>query len=282
MLKIDGSHRQNIIYWTPFEGGRCDVELVGKHFVIFVLGGCMRVDSNNITYHLSAPAMINMQGDKDTRVTSATDDAEGYVFIISDKFRTGPRMPWLHEMRMMLHPVINFTDAELPGLLRCLDIFKTYWTDRDAVSFRVERINAACVLLTTEVANIFEKRNRAPGGQKDGFAAIPASHRLICSKFYEALTESVCRHHDVKWYADSIGVSVQHLARVTKSVAGLTPKDCIDHLLIAKIKEFIAETTLTFNEISYITGFDDGDSLGRYFSRNVGMTPSEYRKLLNE
>lgn len=75
-----------------------------------------------------------------------------------------------------------------------------------------------------------------------------------------------------------LNISTYYLAHSFKSVTGYSIKQYQILCRIAAAKELLAESELPVSEICYKTGFSDLSNFSRYFSRNVGLSPTDYRK----
>ena len=62
-----------------------------------------------------------------------------------------------------------------------------------------------------------------------------------------------------------------------QDLTGHTPKELIDTRCIQEIKMLLRTTDLTMQEIALRLDFPDQSFFSRYFKKNTGMTPAEYR-----
>lgn len=84
----------------------------------------------------------------------------------------------------------------------------------------------------------------------------------------------------VKYFAEECFLSPNYFGDLVKKETGKTPQDHIQAKIIDLAKEELAGTEKTVNEISYELGFQYSQHFNRYFKRNVGKTPNQYRKEL--
>lgn len=56
-----------------------------------------------------------------------------------------------------------------------------------------------------------------------------------------------------------------------------TPKQLIDEQLIAEAKVLLNEPCLSVTEIAELLNFADQSYLSRFFKKNTGMSPKEFR-----
>ncbi len=83
----------------------------------------------------------------------------------------------------------------------------------------------------------------------------------------------------VKYFADKICLSPNYFGDLIKKETGKTAQEYIQNKLIDVAKEWILGTDKTVSEIAYELGFQYSQHFNRFFKKNVGHTPTEYRKL---
>ena len=67
-----------------------------------------------------------------------------------------------------------------------------------------------------------------------------------------------------------------------KKEYGRTVIDYLSELRIGEAKKLLSSTTLSINEISDAIGFYDQSYFSKVFSKEVGLTPSDFRKEMRE
>lgn len=117
------------------------------------------------------------------------------------------------------------------------------------------------------------------------FITRKAVNKDILTKFEEELdgyfegnTAAVNGLPTVKYFAEKCFLSPNYFGDLIKKETGRTPQEYIQGKIIDIAKEQLLGTAKTINEISYALGFQYSQHFNRYFKRNTGMTPSEYRK----
>lgn len=96
--------------------------------------------------------------------------------------------------------------------------------------------------------------------------------------YFEGNTAAVNGLPTVKFFAEKCFLSPNYFGDLIKKETGRTPQEYIQGKIIDIAKEQLLGTAKTINEISYALGFQYSQHFNRYFKRNTGMTPSEYRK----
>lgn len=117
--------------------------------------------------------------------------------------------------------------------------------------------------------------------------------------FYQKEPESFSRQHElfqkfillahhycqqqreVSFYADSLCISAKYLTDICRKITGEPAKKIIGHLAILEIKVLLETSTLSLQAIAEQLNFPDQSYLGRFFKRNEGLSPAEYRNRFN-
>ena len=84
----------------------------------------------------------------------------------------------------------------------------------------------------------------------------------------------ICR---AQFYADKLGISLQHLSTTVRQVTGKSVLDTIAYIVIMDAKAKLKGTNMTIQEIAYSLNFPSASFFGKYFRRYVGMTPLDFR-----
>ncbi len=82
----------------------------------------------------------------------------------------------------------------------------------------------------------------------------------------------------VKYFADKCCLSSNYFGDLVKKETGKTPLEFIQQKVIGIAKEELHSTDVTITEVAYRLGFQSSQHFNRYFKRNTGMTPTEFRK----
>ncbi len=107
------------------------------------------------------------------------------------------------------------------------------------------------------------------------------SHWLeIFGKFKNNLESDYVSHRNSKVYASNLFVSYKTLNEIVKRFTGKTTKKFIDEFVTVEVKRYLASTSLSIKEISYKTGFDEPSNLVKFFKKQTGTTPLNFRQQL--
>jgi transcriptional regulator GlxA family with amidase domain len=84
--------------------------------------------------------------------------------------------------------------------------------------------------------------------------------------------------HSVANLAKRMDLSARHFARLFHNEVGLTPAAWVEATRVSEARRLLEDGQYTPKQVAGQCGFADVDTLRRAFSRNVGVTPAEYRK----
>lgn len=74
-------------------------------------------------------------------------------------------------------------------------------------------------------------------------------------------------------------MSASHFSRVFKQQTGFSPYDYVLTSRLNKAKEYLQKTDLSMLEIAYNIGFNSEANFSYFFTTNVGISPTKFRKL---
>jgi len=78
-------------------------------------------------------------------------------------------------------------------------------------------------------------------------------------------------------YADALGVSQNHLNDTIKSITGHSAGQLMKSQLVKQATMCLKHSTKTIAEIGYLLGFDDPSYFARFYKKQTGKLPSDFR-----
>ena len=81
-------------------------------------------------------------------------------------------------------------------------------------------------------------------------------------------------------YAQAAGISENYLSRLVKQSTARSVGAWIDIARLVKAKRLLAETSMPIIDVASAVGLDDQSYFARFFKRETGQTPSEFRKAM--
>ena len=84
--------------------------------------------------------------------------------------------------------------------------------------------------------------------------------------------------HDLSFYAERMNISPQYLSRLVFEASGAAASDWINRAVTLQAKLLLRSSGLTIEQIAEELHFSTTPYFCRFFKREVGITPTEYRK----
>jgi len=123
---------------------------------------------------------------------------------------------------------------------------------------------------------------------KRQFTTRKAANKPIVERFEQALN----RYYDdglslengipsVKYFSEQLHVSSGYLSDLLRNLTGLSAQQHIHLKLIDVAKQRLSQAELTAAQIAYELGFEHPQSFNKLFKNKTGVTPIEFRQLLN-
>lgn len=99
----------------------------------------------------------------------------------------------------------------------------------------------------------------------------------LVERFRIAVNDSRGCGKSVNDYAEQLGITPSHLRRICQEVLGESPLAVINQRLILAAQRELAYSSMTVQQVAYSLEFEDSAYFSRFFRKQTGMTPSEFR-----
>ncbi len=101
--------------------------------------------------------------------------------------------------------------------------------------------------------------------------------KLLLKSFQAKINECYRELHEVGDYASLLNISAGHLSETVKIQSGKPAIKHIHERLVLEARRLLFHTHNSLKEIAYDLGFSDASYFNRFFKRETGATPVEYR-----
>ena len=105
----------------------------------------------------------------------------------------------------------------------------------------------------------------------------PTKGEIVFNKFLDLLNEFGDKERRIPFYAERLFLSPNRLSTIIKDFSGQTIMDWIDRRTIQRAKVLLRFTSKPIYEIGWDLGFNNPAFFAKFFRRETGMTPKEYR-----
>jgi AraC family transcriptional regulator, transcriptional activator of pobA len=148
------------------------------------------------------------------------------------------------------------------------EIVRTYESENDAVH-RIASVKLLALLY--QLKTFTTSFNQ----WEQGFSG---TQQILTHKFIQLVNNFYIEKRTVEEYAELLFVTPNHLSHTIKSVTSKNALSFINERIISEAKSLIKHTKMDIAEITYQLNFSDPANFGKFFKKNVGATPLEFRK----
>lgn len=113
-------------------------------------------------------------------------------------------------------------------------------------------------------------------------AEEPSADKLLLKRYLAKIDDYFREVHEVSEYASQLNISAGHLSEVVKIQSGRPAIKHIHERLIVEARRLLFHTKSTSKEIAFDLGFNDASYFNRFFKRETGVTPAEYRSSIRK
>jgi AraC family transcriptional activator of pobA len=196
-------------------------------------------------------------------VMTFTEDA---AFALAD--RSGEALSRLRALAA--HPIIAMADererARLSSL--CGELFEEASLAREGYRMAMRSILA---LIAVGVARLAASRSRTGSITLQPADATVAQLRTLVDEYYR-------REHQLGFYAERLGMTVDRLNDHVKRATGVTAGHLIRQRLLTEAKRALVFTTQPIQDIAEELAFSDPSHFARFFRQQTGASPHEFRE----
>lgn len=152
------------------------------------------------------------------------------------------------------------------------EYFDLLWHTANRKPMSTGSVKALQVALFHELQHIYnkvasEKKRKGMSRKEDIF------HRFVALVNKHAATE-----HAISFYADRLCLTPNHLGAVVREVSGQTVMEWIHRYIIQQAKLQLKYSDLPVWQIGEQLNFTNPSFFSKFFRRETGMTPAEYRR----
>lgn len=122
---------------------------------------------------------------------------------------------------------------------------------------------------------LFTAKKELELGSRPGY--FKSRDQEITYNFEDLIRQTVHKRQSIKFYAEQLNVSAIYLSECVKKATGKTAKKIIDEYLTLEAKSVLKQSTKSISEVALSLGFDDDSNFVKYFKKQTGITPRQYK-----
>lgn len=250
-------HRHDFYEILYVTGGK------GTHYIDF---NAYPIEPN--TFYFISPGQVHYW--------ETTKPIEGEILVFTSDFLLLAPSDYmvLHELSFFHtvegNPTLKLNETDH---LKMKSLYRPIAEEAKANDYRMSSVLRAYLhILLIQIQRICAAQELETGGNQEKIA------QKLTRQFKQLVTKQAVRVQSVQDYAGQLGVSVNHLNKTVKAATGYTPGQLIRQEVVIEAKRLFQHTDLTATEVGYRLGFDDSSYFGRFFKREVGITPGQFRQ----
>ena len=236
---------------------------------IFVRKGKFKFSNNLIVYDFEGPAIVNIRNGETLQLLSISPDFNA-SFIVMSKFFVEDIFLHINDMQnlsaMTRQPVVKIPLDILPK-------FESLYNSLSLVSADVTNPQLIKALQHSIIAFYYRYAYRC----FDFLNSSADSAARLSDRFIKLVNAKFKTERFLEFYAEELGVTTKHLSRTVKAQTGYSAASWIERFLILEAKILLKSTNLTIQQISDNLNFPTQSFFGKYFKKNVGLSPKLYR-----
>lgn len=228
------------------------------------------IDGNK--YEIKPPCIFFMSPGQAHKI-EFSGDIEGYIYIFTSEFylinqNNQNRLiefPFFFTIRQD-NPPLFLTRKEDIGFLESL--FKKGIAETvDRENFSAELLRSVLDLILTFSATLYKTEDKLSKGK---------GHVMV-KRFFQLVEENYHQNLSVAEYAGKLAITPNHLTQTVAQLTGKTSSQIIKSKQILEIKRLLVHTNLSVTEIALRLNFPDQSYFAKFFKRETGISPLQYR-----
>ena len=187
-----------------------------------------------------------------------TRDFEGYVIIMTTK-----SLPAFQTILTKNQPAVPIVHPEDPVAEKLKSFLQIMWADRHTDSpFMLQGYGQVLLSKILPLFSIVPSANNA--------GTLQATLHYINLHYKQPLTREEI--------AKAVGYSPSHISHVFSDAMGTTLMEYITMLRMDEAKQLLRRTQIPVSRIAMQLGFSSIRSFNRFFHKETGISPTQYRK----
>jgi AraC-like DNA-binding protein len=128
-------------------------------------------------------------------------------------------------------------------------------------------------VLLLQIFLAIEQRIATDQRQKGNF-----HKNVVIGKFLKLIDRNFTKYRLPGEYAEMLHVTPNHLNALCKEHIGMQAGELIRNRIVLEAKRLLVNLDMTVSEIAYQLNFNDNSYFTKFFKKEAGMTPEEFRK----
>ncbi len=242
-----------------------------SHVSIFIKKGECIGDINLIKHHIKAPCVVNIKAKQILQIESVSDDIDASFVVLSKKLVDNLFMfiNSANIFSLASHTnVVNITDSDSIELSKLYADLENLTMEYNMPQYAFQSILFTLVAFFFRKGHLYYEKLNAPNYTSQG---------RITDKFLSLVQQNFKEQRFLEFYSDKLSITPKHLSRTIKQHTGSTAVEWIERYVILEAKVMLKSSSMTIQQIADELHFPSQSFFGKYFKKNVGVSPKEFR-----
>ena len=235
--------------------------------IVRVLCGSAVYRINLVDFSLRAHDMVILPTDSIVEIENVSADYAVEVLVISSL----PGVSHDDAMQILPHDVIHLP-LEEDDWQRTSEYFQLIARELHRETPVFQAVSHLLLALQTDMNSLWQRM------EKSGTARRQSRGEEVFAQFLAMLRKYGMTHRNIAFYAERLALPPNHLSAVVRQQSGMSVMDWLNRTTIMEAKILLKHSTLMMYEIADRLCFPEPTAFNRYFKKQTGITPLEYRE----
>jgi AraC family transcriptional regulator, transcriptional activator of pobA len=203
-----------------------------------------------------------------------SNDIEGFIFIFTADFyllnrsnqNTLIEFPFFYTIHQDNPPLLLSNESDIRFLE---SLFRQSISEiRESGESNTEMLRSILDLILTTCAARYQVTENLLNKGKG---------QILVKRFFHLVEENHQKNLSMSDYSGMIGITPNHLTQTVKLLTGKTSSQIVKAKQLLEIKRLLVHTNLSISEIANQLNFEDQSYFTKFFKRETGLTPIQYR-----
>lgn len=229
--------------------------------IVYLTKGSGTHSIDGTEYAIIPPILFNIRQEQ-VHHWNLNSEPEGFVLIIKKQF------------------IENCIDKAVKIMIAKLSSITSYQTQDNSITLIFQLLVNEYDDYRPSKAPIIEGLIKALLGkllESAEFSSTSTAKHTLFERFKALLGEEKNLQNKVVYYADLLNTSPQNLNTICRKEAKQSANEVLSEFIMNEAKRLLLYTDSPINEIAYSLHFKDNSHFTKYFKRQTGITPKQFR-----
>ena len=236
------------------------------------LKGEINMHLNLVPVCAKASGLLIILPEQIIQYDGVSEDFQGIFIIMSKAFTSKINIPESLPTYISIRsaPYLILSEESLKGLLDYCRMLRAVLRNKEEEFNRIAIVNHLTIAffygLGYYLHKVINKEKKS-------------RNEIIVEDFLKLVQKHYKQERNLDFYANKLCMTSKYLSTVVKLGSGISAKQWINDYIVLEAKSLLKSTTLTVQQISDEFNFPSQSFFGKFFKREVGISPKQYREV---